>query len=235
MPGHKVSLSLNHYHPARLLVAGLFISILIPVSSARAQKIEVGAGLGGMLYKGDVSPALNPRFTQPGADLFFRYNFTRSFSARATVGLGLLKATDAVSRDAFQQARNYSFRTRLSEAMLDGEYFFRDYKQIRRVKNWSPYVFGGIGLVQYRSDNAHGTQIMYPLGVGIRYEVKRPWNVSAEFGTRFTGTDYLDGLGDLTFGSNAGKLQQQNPALNDSYSYISLKISYIFYKITCPE
>jgi hypothetical protein len=226
---------LNASHIARLLVAGFFISTAIPVLSVRAQKIEVGAGLGGMLYKGDVSLALNPRFVQPGADLFFRYNFTRSFSARATVGVGLLKATDAVSRDAFQQARNYSFRTRLGEAMLDGEYFFRDYKQIRRVKNWSPYVFGGIGLVQYRNDAARGTQVVYPLGVGIRYEIKRPWNVSAEFGTRFTSSDYLDGLGDLTYGPNAGKLQQQNPALNDSYSYISLKISYIFYKITCPE
>ena len=220
---------------ARLFVAGLFINISIPVTLVRAQKIEVGAGLGGMLYKGDVSSALNPRFTQPGADLFFRYNFTRSFSARASVALGLLKATDAVSRDAFQQARNYSFRTRLGEAMLDGEYFFRDYRQVRRTKNWSPYVFGGIGLTQYRNATARGTQLVYPLGVGIRYEINRPWNVGLEFGTRFTGSDYIDGLGEITFGQNPGKLGQQNPALNDSYSFISLKVSYIFYKITCPE
>lgn len=226
---------MNASHLARLVVAGLFISTGIPFLSARAQKIEVGAGLGGMVYKGDVSPALNPRLVQPGADLFFRYNFTRSFSARATVGLGLLSATDAASRDAFQQARNYSFRTRFSEAMLDGEYFFRDYKQIRRVKNWSPYVFGGVGLVQYLNETARGTQVIYPLGVGIRYEIKRPWNVGLEFGTRFTSSDYLDGLGQLTTGPNPGKLGQQNPALSDSYSYISLKISYIFYKITCPE
>jgi opacity protein-like surface antigen len=223
---------LNDSHLARLLTVGLFISIA--TFSVQAQKIEVGAGLGGMIYKGDVSPTLNPRFIQPGADLFFRYNFTRSFSARAGVGFGWITASDAKSRDAFQQARDYAFKTRLGEATLDAEYFFRDYRQVRRVKNWSPYVFAGLGLVQYKTTNVHGTQLVYPLGVGIRYEIKRPWNVGLEFGTRFTSTDYLDGLGPETFGPNPTKLQQQNPAQKDSYSYISLKVSYIFYKVVCP-
>ena len=47
-------------------MAGLFISL-----STQAQKIELGASLGGMLYKGDVAPALNPRFFNPGAGALF--------------------------------------------------------------------------------------------------------------------------------------------------------------------
>ncbi|WP_333483056.1 hypothetical protein [Spirosoma telluris] len=51
---------------ARLIIAGLFISF-----STQAQKIELGASLGGMLCKGDVTPAMNPRFISPAVGGFF--------------------------------------------------------------------------------------------------------------------------------------------------------------------
>lgn len=215
---------------ARLIIAGLFISF-----STQAQKIEVGGGLGGMLYKGDVSPALNPRFYRPAGSLFFRYNATRSFSIRAGVAIGGLRAEDRVSSDPFKQARDYSFRTSLNEATVDFEYNFFNYKPQPKVKNWTPYIFGGVGLINFRNNviRAKG-MVAFPLGVGIKYEIKRPWSVGVEFGTRFTRNDYLDGLGERTFGVTTGKLGQGNPALSDSYTYTALTLSYTFYKIFCP-
>lgn len=217
-------------HTARLLIAGLFISL-----SVRAQKIEVGGGLGGFLYKGDVSTTLNPRFYQPGANLFFRYNFTRSFSARGGLGIGSLRGDDRYSRDPLQQARNFSFRSRLSEATVDLEYNFFDYKPTPKARNWTPYVFGGIGLYSVRNAviRARG-MVAFPVGIGVKYEFKRPWSIGAEFGTRFTNFDYLDGLGERTYGPNTNKLAQGNPALRDSYTYTALTVSYTFYKIVCP-
>lgn len=221
-------------HPrtvARLLAVGLFISF-----GVRAQKIEVGGGLGGMLCKGDVTPVLNPRFYRPAANLFFRYNLSRSFSLRAGLAIGGLRGDDAASRDPLQLARNYSFRTRLSEATVDAEYNFRNYKSQPKVRNWSPYVFTGLAL--YNAKNAvvwERGQLGYLLGVGVKYEIKRPWSVGVEFGTRFTRDDYLDGLGDRTFGpNNTNKLGQGNPALTDSYTYTAITLSYTFYKIVCP-
>jgi hypothetical protein len=215
---------------ARLLIAGLFIT-----TGAQAQKIEVGGGLGGMLYKGDVSPSLNPRFISPGANLFFRYNATRSFSMRAGVGLGVLRAEDRLSSDPFQQARDFAFRTNLGEVTVDMEYNFLNYKPSPKVQNWTPYVFGGIGISNFRNDVIRARGILnFPLGIGFKYEIKRPWSVGIEFGTRFTNNDYLDGLGERTFGTTTGKLAQGNPALRDSYTYTAITLSYTFYKLVCP-
>ncbi|WP_198044994.1 DUF6089 family protein [Spirosoma montaniterrae] len=221
---------LQHVYKAWLLVAGLFISL-----GTEAQKIEVGGGVGGMLYKGDVSAFLNPRSYSPAANLFFRYNATRSVSFRAGLAAGWIQGEDRFSRDPFQQARDFSFRSTLSEATVDVEYNFRSYKLTPKAKNWSPYVFGGIGLCSFRNATIRARgMVNFPLGVGIKYEIKRPWSVGVEFGTRFTNNDYLDGLGDRTFGVTTSKLGQGNPALRDSYTYTAITVSYTFYKIVCP-
>ena len=216
---------------ARLIVVGLFISI----GSTQAQKMEVGAGLGGMLYKGDVSPSLNPRFYRPAANVFFRYNATRSFSMRAGFAIGGLKGEDRVSKDPFQQARDYSFRTRLNEVTVDFQYNFMNYKPQPKALNWTPYLFGGVGICNFKNNviRARG-MVSFPLGIGVKYEIKRPWSVGVEFGTRFTRNDYLDGLGEQTFGTTTAKVGQGNPALNDSYTYTAITLSYTFYKIFCP-
>ena len=105
----------------------------------------------------------------------------------------------------------------------------------RRAKNWTPYVFGGIGLCRFQNDVIKARGILtYPLGVGVKYEIKRPWSIGLEFGTRFTRHDYLDGLADLTYGTALTKTTQSNPALFDSYTYTALTVSYTFYKIFCP-
>ncbi|AUD00754.1 type IX secretion system protein PorG [Spirosoma pollinicola] len=215
---------------ARLIVAGLFISL-----SVQAQKIEIGGGLGGMLYKGDVSPALNPRFYRPAGSLFFRYNATRSFSVRGSGAIGGLRADDQASSDPLQQARDYSFRTNITEAEIDFEYNFLNYQGLPKVKNWTPYIFGGIGLCRFTNAVVRmGGVVTYPLGIGLKYEIKRPWSVGVEFGTRFTRNDYLDGLGEYTFGPAVTKVSQSNPALKDSYTYTTITLSYTFYKIVCP-
>ena len=223
---------MNHaqINAARLLIVGLFISL-----SVQAQKIEVGAGVGGLLYKGDVSPSLNPRFYRPAANLFFRYNVSRSFSMRAGFAIGSFGATDRISRDPFQQARNYSFRSSLSEGTLDVQYNFLNFKSSPKAKNWTPYIFGGVGLCSFQNSVVRARGIInFPLGVGVKYEINRPWSVGLEFGTRFTKHDYLDGLSERTFGITTNKVAQGNPALRDSYTYTALTVSYTFYKIVCP-
>ncbi|GAB3567478.1 hypothetical protein GCM10027578_18440 [Spirosoma luteolum] len=218
-------------HRARLLLAGLFISL----STVQAQKIEVGGSLGGMLYKGDVSPRPDLRTIQPAAGLFFRYNATRSLSFRAGVATGHIKGDDNLSNDPLQQARAYAFRSTISELTADVEYNFRNYKPLPKARNWTPYVFAGLGIFNCKNSvvRARG-MLSFPLGVGVKYEIKRPWSVGAELGTRFTRFDYLDGLGERTFGVTAAKTGQSNTALSDNYSYVAITLSYTFYKVVCP-
>ena len=185
-----------------------------------------------MLYKGDVSPSLNPRFALPAGNLFFRYNATRSFSARVGIGFGGIRAEDRVSKDPFQKARDYAFKTTIGEVTLDVAYNFRDFRMIRWPRNLSPYVFGGIGFMAYKPRTNKESRLVFPLGGGVKYEFKRPWSVGLEFGTRFTRNDDLDGLSQVT---SVNKLQQGNPGLKDQYTYTAITLSYTFYKITCPE
>jgi hypothetical protein len=215
---------------ARLLIAGLFLSPTLGL----AQKIEFGGALGGMLYTGDLAPTLNIKFARPGGGLFFKYHISRSFAARAQVSMGRIIGIDSITNDAYQVSRGASFRNTIREAAIMGEYKFRNYTPLRNEKNWTPYVFGGLALFSHglRQPGDKPAQIAFPLGVGIKYEIARPWSIGLEYSTRFTGTDNLDGLG--TPRPGAGKLNQSDPDRKDHYTMVFLTLSYTIYDVFCP-
>lgn len=225
----SIKFYLNLLVTASLVLIGL-------VNDVKAQKIEVGAGLGAFNYKGDISPSFRFRFVKPGGSLFFRYNPNQALSLRAEIAGGLVGAEDQYSKDPFQKARNLSFRSRITEASAVAEYNFLDYQEKRYAVNWTPYVFGGMGLSKFKPDVVTDTYkkntFVIPYGVGIKYQIKRPWNVGLEYGTRKTFTDYIDNLGGDP--KNSDKLQQGDPSRKDTYYYIRLSVSYTFYRIVCP-
>jgi len=216
----------------------LFIGFLLGAFSLKteAQRINIGAGLGGFNYKGDLAPAFNPRNYLPGGHAFFRYNLTPSVSFRAGGVLGIVGAKDSRSPDPFNQARNESFHDKITEGDFIMEYNFLNYKQNRKYKNWTPYLFGGLGLFKFKPQVKTGdyktTQLNIPFGAGVKYEFKRPWSVEFEFGTRKLFTDYLDNLGDNI--PIAQKTRLGNPTTKDMYYYTSITLSYTFYSIICP-
>jgi opacity protein-like surface antigen len=216
-----------------VLTASILLGV---VHETNAQKIEVGAGLGGFNYKGDISPSFKFRFFKPGGSLFFRYNPTQALSLRAEFAGGLVGAADQYSKDPFQKARNLSFRTRITEASAVAEYNFLDYVERRYALNWTPYVFGGIGYSKFKpdvvTDEYKTSTFVIPYGVGIKYQIKRPWNIGLEYGTRKTFSDYIDNLGGDP--KNNDKLLQGDPSRKDTYYYIRLSVSYTFYRIVCP-
>ena len=187
-----------------------------------------------MLYTGDVAPVLNPKFIRPGGGLFFRYNATRSFAARAQVSIGRIIGADSLTSDAFQVARGALFRNTIREVALLGEYKFRNYTPLRKEKNWTPYVFGGLAVFSHglRREGESPVNIAFPLGVGVKYEIARPWSIGVEYTTRFTTTDNLDGLRVPPAG--APKLNQSDPDRKDHYTLLCLTVSYTFYKVFCP-
>ncbi len=205
-------------------------------SSAFAQKVEFGAGIGAFNYKGDIAPDLNLRFMKPAGSLFFRYNPNSALSLRAELAGGIIGAKDAVSKDPFQQARNMSFKTTIFEGSVAAEYNFLDYKDRRFAVNWTPYVFGGIGYNAFKPNIQTGdyktSGVILPYGVGIKYQIRRPWNIGIEYGARKTFTDYLDNLGGDP--STVNKLDQGNPSTKDSYHYLRLSVTYTIYRIFCP-
>lgn len=231
MPAHSLTVPYLRFKALRW-AWGLLLGLPLATS---AQKIELGAGLGGALYKGDVAPRYNPRFVRPSVSGFFRYNLSKSVSLRAQATLGQVLADDRFSPDPFLRQRGVSFRNRIREASLDVQYNFLNYSMLPKAVNWSPYVFGGLGVTDYGlkppGGMSLGDRLVVPLGVGLKYEFKRPWSVSVEWATRFTGYDMLDGYVD---GPITSKFTQSNPALPDQFSTLTVSVSYTFYKIVCP-
>jgi Domain of unknown function (DUF6089) len=218
--------------------AGLAI-VLLFISQTFAQKINFGGGLGGMNYKGDYTAGStpNPLFFRPGGHVFFRYNMSKSVSLRANAMTGYVTANDAYSSDPFQQIRNQSFRTSISELGLMVEYNFLNYGSRRQIKNWTPYLVGGLAYYTFdptvQTHTYKTSGLVFPFGVGVKYEIRRPWSVEVEFGTRKLNHDNLDNLGQNA--ANASKYLRGNTDTNDTYYYLSLGVSYTFYNIWCPE
>ncbi len=215
-----------------LQLVGLGLSL----SLSHAQKFNIGAGLGAMNYKGDLAPKFNPAFFRPAGSLVFRYNLSPSISLRTGLLKGSITADDSKSSDPYNQIRNQSFKTGITEFNFIAEYNFLNYKSKPRYINWTPYVFGGLAYYNFKPQFQTGSystkQIAIPFGIGLKWEIKRPWSLEFEFGTRKLFTDNIDNLG--TNITTTQKYKQGNAALNDVYYYSSVTLSYTFYKIVCP-
>jgi hypothetical protein len=213
-----------------------FLILLLSATNSYAQKINIGAGVGGMNYKGDFAPKFDFRLYKPAISAFFRYNFSQAVSTRVGVLTGSVGAEDRLSDDPMIQNRNLIFKTKISEYSLIGEYNFLNYSTKARAVNWTPYLFGGIAYYNFnpqgRSGNYKLSQIAIPFGAGLKYEISKPWSIEFEFGTRKIFTDYLDNLGGNV--PRSQKYIQGNPSLNDMYYYSSISLSYTFYKLVCP-
>lgn len=185
---------------------------------------EVGAGVGGMNYKGDVLPAFKPLSVGPGANIFARINYSRSLSLKVNGLIGRIHGNDNAIKDPFHQIRGFSFRADILEAGGQIEYNFMNFRTSasRIVNNWTPYVFGG-GALTMRYTNYTLTNLIdtgsgyvvngtspgksdtrinsWILGIGIKKELNARWNWGVEFGTRWINDDFLDGLGYYKDGS----------------------------------
>lgn len=199
----------------------LFFCSLLTLSSFAQRKekcVEVGVFLGGSYYIGDLNPSRHfDQFTHPGGGIVFRYNFNPRLAVRGNFLLGSIEAHDEFSPSAFQQQRNLSFQSKITELSGQLEFNFLNYEIGIDKARFTPFIFGGIGCFQFdpqgqfkdnwvslRSLSTEGQglpggakpyklfQVSLPFGVGIRLNVAKNMSLGLEWGMRKTFTDYLD-------------------------------------------
>ncbi len=215
-----------------LLVFFLLTSVL-----AFGQRREVGFSLGGVYYTGDMARTWQLPNTGIAGMVYLRTNLNDHISLRIAYMGGNVKGSDNKPLDAFASARASSFNIFVSEFSGSVEYYFIDYKSKRAVINWSPYFHLGLGIFGMLGQNERTTtystvQAALPLGVGIKFQPDKRWNIGLEFGARILFFDYLDNVseGDL-FNKN---YQYGNQFDNDNYYYIGITFSKVIYKVLCP-
>lgn len=206
--------------------------------TATAQETEIGFGLGGFKYSGDLSRGINIKSIKPAGTAFFRANMSKAVSFRVAATAGKLGASDEKTPiDPFAENRDASFDIFLFEISTVFEYHFLKWREESSMLRWTPYFFGGIAMfgISGESDKPveySNIQPSVPFGIGFKYVLNPKWYIGAEFGARKTFFDYLD---NVSAGDGVIKdYQYGNKFDNDLYYYMGLSLTYSFYTIPCP-
>ena len=212
------------------------IFCFIIISTATAQRSEVGFGLGTFNYTGDLVRTYNFKYSKPAATVFYRSNLSKVVSFRAAITAGQLGASEKPI-DAFADQRDASFDLFLFEASTVMEYHFLNWLDTKKFVRFTPYLFAGLGVFgisgnDNKASDYSNIQAAIPFGGGVKYIYNPKWYFSLEFGIRKTWFDYLDNIsdGDPRFKN----YQYGNPNDNDNYYFLGVSITRTFYNIPCP-
>jgi len=200
----------------------LIFTIIFP-SFIFAQYTEVGIFLGASNYIGELSNDNSTLYwneTKPAFGILGRYNLNEKISVKGGLNYGWISGDDANTANQSIRERNLSFKSRLLELSLTGEWNFMGYEPYGLKKPFSPYLFGGVALTSFNPKaqfegetvalSPLGTEgqgisgfespysktiIAIPLGFGVKWAINDAMNVGFEAGARLTFSDYLDDVG----------------------------------------
>lgn len=200
----------------------IVLIIILCSFNLSAQSLELGIMAGISKYEGDLAPTsywtnfahLNQAFGGIG-----RYHFSNYFAAKLGIYYGSISGDDASARDSGRRLRGLSFRSDFYELSLTGELHVLGYYFENEIRRLSPYLFLGVGLMKYNPKAEYNdrwvelqplgtegqglseypdrdfyalTRAVYPMGLGVKYNVNNVLTIGIEVGTRLTLTDYLD-------------------------------------------
>jgi len=187
-------------------ISKIFIIIMFSFTgfSSFSQDNEAGLVLSGAEYLGDLSwKHVTWEETKFGIGGIYRYYITPKFNFKGAVYYGQIEGSDVNKADYVNEGaafdRNLSFKSHLLEFTAQVEYNILPFISGNKLRNWAPYVFGGISVYNYNPKaefngdwvelqplgtegqglSNYGpkyklTQISIPYGFGIKYSFKRP-------------------------------------------------------------
>ena len=190
-------------------------------SESKAQMLEIGPQIGGMLYTGDLDP---PQFSQQFQNLnfaygaHFKYNMNPYFSIRANFTKGSVRGRDSIGTANWQLNRNLSFESDITEFSLLIENNLLGFDMSPGSgKYFSLHAFAGIAVYKFNprtlyngqyhdlqplgtegqgmpgfDDKYSLTQLAVPIGGGLKVKLNNRISVAVELTSRFLFTDYLD-------------------------------------------
>ena len=211
---------------SKLLVFALLLISLI----VKSQEFELGVSLGAMQYQGDLAqPPIAIRNTKFMLGALGRYTFNSKFAFRGEVNFGQIGGDDKYALAEDHQFRNLNFKSNIFEVSGSFEYNFFKYVPGSRNKKFTPFVSLGVGIFHFNPKTEYNgqtiqlqplqtelnkplyalTQVCFPAGVGIKWNVGKTWTLGLHYATRFTLTDYLDDVSHNWQTSKPGTLDQE--------------------------
>lgn len=206
----------------RALTLSLLVAFSALLTPLKAQNSEIGAFLGTSFYLGELNPTT--LFAQPGiaGGFVYRYNLTPRWALKADFIFANVSASDQTTNDGY--ARNLSFFSPITEFSAEAELnFFKLYNESRKNR-FTPYIFAGITCFSFdpqatlngttyelqslgtegqslenQPDRYSLTNFAIPFGIGVRFTIGKYFSIGAEWGMRYTFTDYLDDVGGVYY------------------------------------
>lgn len=180
--------------------------------------LEMGFFGGGSYYIGDINPNKHFVYSKPAFGAIVRYNMSTRFSWRFTGTYGNVWGNDAKSSDPFQVNRNLNFKSEIFELAAGAEVDIFKYRINDMKYPITPYFFYEIAYfrmnpktdydgneveLQSLGTEGQGTslndkrqyslnQISIPLGIGLKFNLRKRLAISIEYGIRKTFTDFMD-------------------------------------------
>lgn len=155
------------------------------------------------------------RTIRPGLTAGLNYKFSNRLTFNGLASFALWSQTDMRSRN---ERRGHAFSTYGIEFSTTCQYYILPIKNIgffsrsgrtgkeSKTMPWGIYLYMGTGLNVYavrpnaslKADerfvsNKHFT-LVFPMGIGGRFEVSQQWALEANFGRRFMFSDYFEGF-----------------------------------------
>ena len=179
-------------------------------TAANAQIMEVGINAGAAGYMGDLNPANPLVFSGPSFGAFVKGNLDPYWAVGLHYNYGKIKGNDLNSSNQDFRNRGLNFSTPLNELSLQVDFNFLDYFSGGGTKNFTPYIFGGLGGVLFNPKGKYEGEtyelryyktegvkyknyaLSIPYGVGVKYRISERLGLLTQLGYRTTMTDYLD-------------------------------------------
>ncbi len=173
---------------------------------------EIGFFGGAAYYIGDLNPRGHFLFSSPAAGLYLRLTNHYRYAFRFGFNYGQIYGDDSKSKEADQQERNISFKSKVYELSSLAEFNFVDYRIGHDRHRFTMFLFAGLGAYFFDPQSNIGNgyqslrnihtegqsksyakyQISVPFGVGLKWNVGDRCGLGIEWGPRRTFTDYLD-------------------------------------------
>ena len=257
---------------------------------AIVQEGDFGITIGAAHYFGDLNSRAAVNRPKPVVGVYFRKQFGNYIGLRLGGRFAQLGYSDRYSDIEYNRRRNLSFNTNLFELGLQGDFHFFKFIPGSDDHFFTPYVTLGVGMFSfdpyaYLNGEKHylrplgtegqGTSLYpdrdfydkmsfcFPLGMGIKYNIRKNLNFTLEVSHRFTRTDYLDDVsttfaGLLAFPANADgtpstafllqdRSYETGPPIGaaarqrgfssqrDQYLFVEVGLSFSFTSYRCPQ
>lgn len=185
-------------------------------------RAEIGV-LGGLAYYMGDANTLPFKNSTPDYGILFRYKFTPRFAARAELTRSSIKGGSELN----------TFDNPVNVLDICGEFNFFDLeksKYKRFSKTFAPYIFLGLGAMNYQYTGSQKFGVSLPFGVGLKIKLGERFNFNAQFSNRLLFNDNLEGI---KIFNDPNKLNGSNFMNNDLLSTLTVGVTFDIWKKDC--